>query len=125
MVRITAAGSRQPVNSRRARQAYGSAPTGRQHAIDRVAKLGAVTVVRGAAPSEAEFAARRACSLIAQFGLGDHGCSPAKIAFRPSPPLAKPDAVTSPSSVLAAASAYRRTTFDRRSTSALRFVETA
>jgi hypothetical protein len=41
-----------------------------------VAKLQAVTVVRGVAPAEAEFADRRARFLIAQFGLGDRAGNP-------------------------------------------------
>jgi len=113
------------VDSRGRPRPYEQIFNGRGHAIDRVAKLKAVTVVRGAAPSEAEFAARRARFLIAQFGLSNHGSASANIDFPPSAPLVKADAATPPGDPLAAASAYRHIPFDRRSTSALRFVELA
>jgi len=123
MVKLTAAGPGHPADPRRPGHPYERARTGRQHAINRVAKLNAVTVVRGAAPAEAEFAGRRARCLIAQFGLNGQGSSPANIDFRPSAAPAKSNGAISPSEALAAAAAYRP--FDRRKKSALRFVELA
>jgi hypothetical protein len=98
---------------------------GREHAIDRVSKLEAVTVARGAAPTEAEFAARRARFLTDQFGLCDHSPVPANIDFRPCAPPKKTDATTSPGDASAAAAAYRAQPGERRRKSALRFVELA
>ena len=68
----------------------------REHAIERVGKLQAVTVARGATAAEAAVAAERAARLIARFGL------------RPPPARA-----------LAYATAART---DRRSSRSLRFV---
>jgi hypothetical protein len=84
----------------------------REHAVDRVDKLRAVTVVRGAAPAEANFAGRQAELLIAQFGLGDQETASTDLA-----PL-------SPGQI-AVAAAYRQPESDRRSQSALRFVDFA
>lgn len=98
---------------------------GREHAIDRVSKLEAVTVARGAAPTEAEFAARRARFLTAQFGLGDHSSALAIVDFRASALPRKSAATTSPAEARAAAAAYRNQPGERRSKAALRFVELA
>ncbi len=98
---------------------------GREHAIARVSKLEAVTVVRGAAPTEAEFAARRARLLTAQLRLGDRSSASASHDSQPSALPAKAEVATSPEDALAAAAAYRDQTGERRREFALRFVEWA
>ncbi len=100
-------------------------PVGRDHAIDRLSKLEAVTVVRVAAPTEAEFAARRARLLTAQFRLGDHSSVSANIDFQPSALPVRADLATASGGALAAAAAYRDQSGERRRKSALRFVEWA
>jgi hypothetical protein len=125
MFKVTAASPGSPVVSGLRQHRYKGALIGREHAIDRVAKLGAVTVVRGAAPAEAEFAGRRARVLIAQFGLGDHGPASAGVGSCPSASFAPAAVARSSEDAFAAAVAYRHTPFDRRNKSALRFVELA
>jgi hypothetical protein len=73
----------------------------REQAVERVGKLRAVTVPRGATPAEAAAAAERAARLIVRFGL------------QPSPARARARAYA----------AAART--DRRSPRSLRFVERA
>jgi hypothetical protein len=98
---------------------------------DRISKLEEITVAHGAAPSEAEFAARRARFLKEQLALGDHRLVPATINFRrtvsspsagSSVPTTVPPASANAPAVMAAYSARRG---ERRRKSALRFVEIA
>lgn len=113
------------VGSRDRPYLYDGAPIGLEHAIDRVAKLQAITELRGAAPSEAEFASRRAQALSARFGLAERGFGHAQNEPAPSTALVPVEAPPSPQDVLAAAAAYRNLSRYRRSKSALRFLEDA
>jgi hypothetical protein len=79
-------------------------PVTREQAIERVRKLRAVTVERGATEAEAAVAASRAARLVARFGLQ-------------SPPA--PEPAPAPAWAHAYAAAGRR---DRRSARSLRFV---
>lgn len=114
-----------PVGSRERPYLYDGAGIGLDHAIARVAKLQAITELRGAAPSEAEFASRRAQALSARFGLADHGFRPAYCEPGSSTALVSVGASPSPQDVLAAAAAYRNLSRYRRRKSALRFLEDA
>jgi hypothetical protein len=114
-----------PVPSRDRPYLYDGAPIGRERAIDRVAKLEAITESRGAAPSEAEFASRRAQALNARFGLADHGVGPGRKGSGSSMALVSAERPPSPQDVIAAAAAYRNLSRYKRSKSALRFLENA
>jgi hypothetical protein len=112
MLEITPAGSTPEIApaGRSSQPSVVGSPRG--HAIDRVDKLRAVTVMRGAAPAEASFAERQADVLITQFGLGE----PTSAGTDPEPQAVSPVTV---------AAAYRQPEGDRRSKSALRFVDFA
>jgi hypothetical protein len=125
MFRARTARPDSPVGSRDRPHLYDGALIGVEHAIDRVAKLEAITELRGAAPSEAEFASRRAQALSARFGLAEHGFGPAYDESGSSTALVPAEGSPSPQDVLAAAAAYRNLSRYRRSKSALRFMENA
>jgi hypothetical protein len=97
---------------------------GRERAIYRIWKLEAVTVGRGAAPAEAEFAARRARLLATQFSLDDDGSAAVRIDLGAPAPRVKAGLVDAPRNENAAAAAYRTQPHDRRR-SAFRCVELA
>jgi hypothetical protein len=91
----------------------------REQAIERVRKLQAVTVQRGATEHEAAVAAERAASLAARFGLAP-ALAPAPVPV-PAPAPAQPHAPVRTVTQTYAAAA--RT--DRRAAGSLRFVRVA
>ncbi len=113
MLEVTTAGSTPAIDAASRSVPPSVVGSAREHAIDRVDKLRAVTVTRGAAPAEADFAERQADVLITQFGLGE----PTSAGSTDLEPQA-----VSPVTV---AAAYRQPEGDRRSKSALRFVDFA